>query len=70
MKKNRVMLLPQDGDASWLIKQTNDAAAENIKTRLDKDIHRFSGVPDMSDENFAGNASGVGRLSMMTRQFL
>lgn len=59
MKKNRVMLLPQDGDASWLIKQTNDAAAENIKTRLDKDIHRFSGVPDMSDENFAGNASGV-----------
>lgn len=59
MKEKRVMLLPAEGDAQWLIKQTNDAASENIKTRLDKDIHRFSGVPDMSDENFAGNASGV-----------
>lgn len=59
MKRNRVMLLPNDGDAQWLIKQANDTAAENIKTRLDRDIHRFSGVPDMSDENFAGNASGV-----------
>lgn len=59
MKKNRVMLLPNDGGAEWLIKQSNDSAAENIKTRLDRDIHRFSGVPDMSDENFAGNASGV-----------
>ena len=59
MKKNRVMLLPNDGGAEWLIKQSNDSAAENIKTRLDRDIHRFSGVPDMSDESFAGNASGV-----------
>ena len=23
------------------------------------DIHKISGVPDMSDESFAGNASGV-----------
>ena len=30
-----------------------------MKTRLNHDIHRFSGCPDMSDENFAGNASGV-----------
>lgn len=59
MKEKRVMLLPSDGEAQWLIKQTNDAASENIKTRLDKDIHRFIGVPDMTDENFAGNASGV-----------
>lgn len=59
MKQNRVMLLPNDGGAEWLIKQSSDGAAENIKTRLDRDIHRFSGVPDMSDENFAGNASGV-----------
>jgi len=30
-----------------------------MKIRLDKDIHKFSHCPDMSDENFAGNSSGV-----------
>jgi SPP1 family phage portal protein len=59
MKQNRVLLLPQDSDADFLIKQQSDALVENIKIRLNNDIHRFSGCPDMSDQNFAGNASGV-----------
>ena len=59
MKEQRVMLLPNDGDAQWLIKSSDGGSAENIKTRIDRDIHRFSGVPDMTDESFAGNASGV-----------
>ena len=59
MKENRVLLLDADSDAKWLIKDTNDSNIENVKTRLDKDIHKFSKVPDMSDEAFAGNASGV-----------
>ena len=29
------------------------------QTRLQTDIHKFSQVPDLSDDNFAGNASGV-----------
>lgn len=37
----------------------NDTALENYKNRLDKDIHKFSLVPNITDENFAGNASGV-----------
>ena len=32
---------------------------ENCKKRLVSDIHKFSCVPDMSDDSFAGNASGV-----------
>jgi SPP1 family phage portal protein len=59
MKKNRVLLIPADADASFLIKQQNDAITENVKNRLNNDIHRFSGCPDMTDQNFAGNASGV-----------
>lgn len=59
MKKNRVLLVPENAGASFLIKQQSDAIPENIKNRLNNDIHRFSGCPDMSDENFAGNASGV-----------
>lgn len=59
MKTNRVLLLPTDSDAGFLTKQQSDAVAENIKTRLNNDIHRFSGCPDMTDESFVGNASGV-----------
>lgn len=59
MKENRVILLDDDSDAKWLIKETNDTNIENVKNRLDSDIHKFAKVPDMSDEAFAGNASGV-----------
>lgn len=59
MKENRVLLMDQGTSAEWLIKNTDDANTENMKIRLDKDIHKFSHCPDMSDENFAGNSSGV-----------
>jgi SPP1 family phage portal protein len=59
LKRNRVLLTPEDGDASFLVKQQSDAFQENVKNRLNNDIHRFSGCPDMTDQNFAGNASGV-----------
>lgn len=59
MKQNRVLLMPNDADADWLIKQQSDTLPENIKNRLNSDIHRFSGCPDMTDEHFANNASGV-----------
>lgn len=59
MKQKRVLLMPQDSKAEWLIKSQSDQTPENIKNRLNNDIHKFSGCPDMTDENFAGNASGV-----------
>lgn len=45
--------------AEWLIKEINDVALENYKDRLDDYIHKFSKVPNMSDENFGGNQTGV-----------
>ena len=59
LRRNKVLVFEEGGGAEWLIKNLNDTYIENIKTRLQKDIHKFSSVPDMSDENFAGNASGV-----------
>lgn len=59
MKQKRVLLMPQDSKAEWLIKSQNDQTPENIKNRLNNDIHKFSGCPDMTDKSFAGNASGV-----------
>lgn len=59
LRRNKVISLDEGGGAEWLIKNLNDTYIENIKTRLQRDIHKFSSVPDMSDESFAANASGV-----------
>lgn len=59
LRRNKVLSLDEGGGAEWLIKNLNDTYIENIKTRLQKDIHKFSSVPDMSDEAFAGNSTGV-----------
>ena len=59
MKENRVLLMDEGTSAEWLVKQTSDAYVENMKNRLDKDIHKFAKCPNMSDQEFASNASGV-----------
>ncbi|MCY7486035.1 phage portal protein [Paenibacillus alvei] len=59
MRKDKVLLLEGDGDAKWLIKNVDSSYSDGIKTRIQTDIHKFSFVPDMSDEKFAGNLSGV-----------
>jgi len=59
MKKNRVLLLDEAGQAYFLVKPSNDTDSEHNKERLNKDIHKMSFIPDISDSNFAGNASGV-----------
>lgn len=59
LRRNKMMTLDEGGSAEWLIKNLNDTYIENIKTRLQNDIHKFSAIPDMSDDAFAGNTSGV-----------
>ena len=59
MKVNRVIELPEGGTADFLTKNTNDTAEENHKKRLNSDIHKFAKVPDLSDEQFSGNVTGI-----------
>ena len=59
MRRERLLLVDDNGDASWLVKSVNDTWVENYKTRIQNDIHKFSGTPDMSDEAFGNNTSGV-----------
>lgn len=59
MKENRVLLMDGDARAEWLTKQINDGYIENLKTRLNEDIHKFSCCPSLTDQDFASNASGV-----------
>ena len=60
IRRDRVILLDDGGEAKWLTKSVNDAYIENMKSRIAKDIYRFSGTVDMAEEILAGNAlSGV-----------
>ena len=60
MKENRIINIddPQ-AKAEFLTKVIQDTALENFKNRLVSDIHKFSAVPNLSDESFASNLSGV-----------
>lgn len=59
MKQNRMILVDNDAGVEYLVKDIPDAATENLKTRLNRDIHKLSGIPDITDENFVSTASGV-----------
>lgn len=59
MKNNRVIVVPEGGDAKWLVKEINDTYLENLKTRIASEIHKFSKTPALTDQDFAANASGV-----------
>lgn len=45
--------------AEYLSKSYDVEGTEAYKTRLQKDIHKFTNTPDMSDQNFAGSQTGV-----------
>ena len=59
IQRNRVVELSQDGEIGFLTRQFDEASVEVLRKSIVTDIHKISGVPDMSDESFAGNASGV-----------
>ena len=59
IKKDKIILTSEDGKVYWLIKQVNDTYSQNVKDRINDDIHKFSFTPDMGDEKFSGNTSGV-----------
>lgn len=59
MKEKGAIILEDGGDVGWLLKQIDDTALENYKRRLKEDIHTMSNVPNLSDDSFGGNMSGV-----------
>lgn len=59
LEEKTLSLPDMDAKAEWLVKQSDESGAETLKDALKADIHKMSMVPDMTDENFAANASGV-----------
>lgn len=59
LKNEGILEVMENGDVKFVTKQIQTEALENHLNRLEKNIYKFSQVPDLSDENFAGNLSGV-----------
>lgn len=59
LKTNRVIMMPDGSKAEYLIKALNEGEIEVLKKSLENDLHKISMTPNMSDENFASNQSGV-----------
>ena len=60
LRQDRLLFLPDaEAKAEYLAQSMNEADVEVLKNAIKADIHKFSMVPDLTDEQFAGNASGV-----------
>ena len=60
IREERVITgIPKDAKIEYLVKQLNETDIEVLRKSLEQDIHKISMTPNLSDQEFAGNASGV-----------
>jgi SPP1 family phage portal protein len=59
IKENGVVELTPDGELSFLTRQSDQQGDQLLSESIAKDIHKFSYIPDLTDEHFASNVSGV-----------
>lgn len=59
LKQRKLLELDEDARAEYLKNTLDETGAEVLRQALKQDIYTFSHVPNLSDENFAGNSSGV-----------
>ena len=60
LRANRTMFgLNPDSKVEYLTKTFDENNLDILRKNIENDIHKISRVPDMNDENFIGNLSGV-----------
>lgn len=59
LKADKFLELPDGSRAEYLIRTFDEAGVEILKKAIEQDIHKFSHIPCLTDENFSGNVSGV-----------
>lgn len=60
LREDKALSLPDSqSDARYLTAELDEAGAEVLRAALVEDIHKLSMVPNLSDKDFAANASGV-----------
>lgn len=59
LKKKKLLELDSEARAEYLTRTFDENGVETLRKALKEDIYTFSHVPNLTDENFAGNSSGV-----------
>lgn len=59
LREDGIIEVLENGDVKFVTKDVNTAFMKEHLDRLQDNIYRFSQVPNLSDENFASNLSGV-----------
>lgn len=59
IKEQKTLSIPRDATATFLTKTFDEASVQILVDYINAQMHKVSGIPDMTDENFAANASGV-----------
>lgn len=74
LKKHGLLELPADGKAEYISRTLDENGMETLRKAIKEDIYTFSHVPNLTDENFVGNSSGVAMkykllgLDMITKE--
>ncbi len=60
LRQDKTLALPDStARVEWLTKEARETDADVLREALARDIHKFSMMPDLTDQQFAANASGV-----------
>ena len=60
LKESRMLAnIPADAKVEYLTKALQEGDVDILRQSIETDIHKISMVPNMSDQNFVGNSSGV-----------
>lgn len=59
LKEYKILEMPDTAKAEYLTRTFDENGVEILKKAIEQDIHKFSHIPCMTDENFSGNVSGV-----------
>lgn len=59
IKKTGYIEVPNGSKAEYLIRTFDEQGVEVLKKAIEEDIHKFSHIPCLTDDSFAGNVSGV-----------
>lgn len=69
MREQRAFLVEEGGDVDFVTKSTSPSHSETHLNMVNNNIHKFSKTPDLSDEKFSGNLSGVAiRYKMLSME--
>lgn len=59
LKTDKLLEMDPDSRAEYLTRQLDETGAETLRKAIKEDIYTFSHIPNLTDENFSGNTSGV-----------